>query len=91
MLRAKAGCVACPLNTIPPKGWGDHLSHSSGPTPLPTLILTPYKEPYKEPWGASKQVNLLLVFALPSIAGVLNRLLPEIDIRKILALNPRVH
>ena len=36
-------------------------------------------------------MNLLLVFPLPSTAGALNRLLPEIDIRKILALNTRVH
>ena len=87
MLRSKAGYFACPLNTIPPKGWEDHLSHHSGPTLLPTLILTPIRNH----WGASKQVNMLLVFALPSTAGALNRLLPEIDISKILALNTRVH
>ena len=87
MLRAKAGYFVCPPNTKPPKGQGDHLRHPSGTSPLPTLILTPYKEPM----GASQQVNLSLVFTLPSTAGALNRLLSEVDVRKILDFNARVH
>ena len=52
--RAKAGYCSCPLHTIPSKGWVDHLSHPSGPTPGHTLTLTPYKEPVR-PSLASKQ------------------------------------
>lgn len=50
-LKAKAGCqkqkpeyCACPLHTVPPKGWANYLSHSSGLTSGP-LTLTSYKEP----------------------------------------------
>ena len=42
---AKAGYCACPLPSTPPKGWADHLSHPSSPTPGPAPTLTPYKEP----------------------------------------------
>ena len=38
---AKAGHCACPLHSAPPKGWADHLSHTSGPTPRHTPTLTP--------------------------------------------------
>ena len=41
---AKAGYCACPLLSTPPKGWADHLSHRSCPTPGHTPTLTPCKE-----------------------------------------------
>ena len=39
---AKAGYWACPLHTAPPKGWADHLSPPSSPTPGHTPTFTPY-------------------------------------------------
>ena len=44
-LGAKAGYCACPLHSTPPKGWVNHLSHPSSPTPGHASTLTPYKEP----------------------------------------------
>ena len=64
-VESKAGYFVCPLNTKPPKGQGDHPSHPSGPTPLPTLILTPYKEPYKEPVGGKPTSELVACFHSP--------------------------
>ena len=43
--RAKAGYPTWPQHTPLPKGWADHLSHPSDPTPGLTLTLAPYKEP----------------------------------------------
>ena len=41
----KAGYHTCPLHTIPPKIWADHLSQASGLTHGHTSTLTPFKEP----------------------------------------------
>ena len=43
-LGAKAGYSARPLHSTPPKGWADHLSPPSSPTPGHTPTLTPCKE-----------------------------------------------
>ena len=75
-LGAKAGHCACPLHSTPPKGWADHLSHTSGPTPGHTPTLTPYKKPARPPSG-SKQGNLLLVLAPPCCSRGPNKALPE--------------
>ena len=53
---AKAGYCACPLHTMPPKGWANHLSHPSGMTPGHTPTLTPYKEQAR-PHSGSKQAR----------------------------------
>ena len=49
---SKSRILHIPPHSTPPKGWADHLSHPSGPTPGHTL--TPYKEPVR-PSLASKQ------------------------------------
>ena len=70
-LGAKAGYCACPLHTPPPKGWADHQSHPSSPTPghTLTLTLTLYKERARPPpQGAGKQGTCCL-FSLPSAAA----------------------
>lgn len=56
-LRTKAMYCACSLHLTPPKGWADHLSHPSSPTPDPALTLTPCKEPARSTLG-SKRRNL---------------------------------
>ena len=70
-LRAKAWCLKQnQVPCMPPahnttKGRADHLSHPSGPTPIPTPTLIPYKEPACPILQrASKQGNLVFVFAL---------------------------
>ena len=59
-LGAKAGYCACPLHTAPPRGWANHLSHPSGPTPGPTPTLTPY---------ASESKGNCYLFSLPPAAA----------------------
>ena len=49
----------------PPRGYLGHLIHPSGLTPGPTPSLTPLRESAHTP-SASKQGNLLLVFAPPA-------------------------
>ena len=77
-LGAKAGYWACPLHSTPPRGWADHLSHASGPTPGHTPALTPYKEAAHPPWeGNLEQGNLLLVLAPPCCSRSPRKALPE--------------
>lgn len=61
-LGARAGYWACTLHTAP-RGWADHLSHNSDPTPRPTSTLTSYKGPAHSPSWGGEQGNLLHVFA----------------------------
>ena len=73
VLETKAVYLHKPLipNTI--KGWAEHLSHPSSPTPGPPLS---YNEPAC-PFLGNKQGNLLLVFAPPSCIRDPNKVLPE--------------
>ena len=73
---AKAGHCPCPLHTTPPKGWADHLSHTSNPTPGHTPTLTPYKEPAR-PASGGDQGNLLFVLAPPLLQQGPNKAWPE--------------
>ena len=69
----KAGYCICPLHTTPPKGWGKHLSHPSGPTPGHIPTLTPYKK--EVPLG--KQRSLLFVLAPARCSRGPNKALTE--------------
>ena len=55
----KARCCACPLTSIPPRGWANHLSH---------FTLTPYKEP-AHPILEDKGICHLFSLS-PAVAGV---------------------
>ena len=58
------------------RGWANHPSHASGPTPGHTPTLTPYKEP-AHPLLGNEQGNLLLVFVPPCGSRGPNKALPE--------------
>ena len=71
----KQGTHAWSLHTAPPRGWGDHLSHTSG-SHRPTPILTPFKEPGLSTSG-SEQGNLLPVLAPLCYSRSPSKALPE--------------
>ena len=61
---SKAEYCTCPLHSISPKGWANHLSHPASPTPGCTPTLTLCKEQARPSLG-NKEGKLLLVFAIP--------------------------
>ena len=68
---------ACPLHTMLPKEWLNHLKHPSGPTSGHILTLTLCQEKACLPWVQSKQGDLLFAFfAFCFIRGP-NKALPE--------------
>ena len=63
---AKAGYWACPLHTVMPKGWANHLSHSSSLTAGHTPTLTLYKEQFAPLRPGSEQAREpVVLFLLP--------------------------
>ena len=48
----KQGTEHAPLNSIPPEGWANHLSHLPSQNPGHTATFTPYKE---QAWPASER------------------------------------
>ena len=64
-LGTEAEYCECPLLSTPPKGWANHPSNPSAPTPRHTPTPSPYREPACPPsWGASK--GNFLLFLLPA-------------------------
>ena len=59
---AKGEYYPCPLHSTLPKGWADHLSHHSSPTPGHTLTILPREEPAPRLRGASKETCSLFSF-----------------------------
>ena len=64
-LGTKAECCECRLLSTPPKGWANHPSNPSAPTPRHIPTPSPYKEPAcPPPRGVSKGNSHL--FSLPA-------------------------
>ena len=74
--RSRSRVLVCTLYTVPPRGWADHLSDPSTPTPGHTPALLPHKEPAVSSSG-SQQRKLLLVFPPLSCSTNPNKALPE--------------
>lgn len=80
-LRGKAGRCAWTLHTAPPRGWKDHLSHPTGPTPRSVPILILYKESAHAPTHTvSEKGKVLLSFALSWCSRSPNNDLPEFPV-----------
>ena len=77
VLGAKAGYCPCSLHTIPSKGWTNHLSYSSSPTPRHTPPFPYVRSQLTPTQGAIKQENLFLVLSPSCCSRGPLRALPE--------------
>lgn len=65
-VRSKSRILCMSQHSTPPKGWVDHLSHSSGLTPEPNPTLAPYKEPaHSQPSGSNQEREPVVYCCFP--------------------------